>query len=232
MDNPPAPHSFATRADGWTVEAQDLFLQNLAITGLVSEAARAAGRAVGSAYRFRHTAKGAEFALLWDDARAIAYENLHEVAMERIRSGGVTEVWYGGQVVGTRVRHDNRLLMATLTRLDPDRRFGERSATAANPADTRDMDEEIGNAEARGWLMAMGTLQDMPEEERAHCLGVQDDPADKPHDDVEGGDGVKVDDPVDYDKELDGWYGKATAQEEKPATVSSPSSPSARIRKV
>jgi hypothetical protein len=54
------------RRDGWTAERQFRFLDQLASTRSVAEAAASAGMSRESAYRLRNRRDGALFALLWD----------------------------------------------------------------------------------------------------------------------------------------------------------------------
>ena len=54
------------RHDGWTAERQLQFLDALARTRSVSEAAESAGKSRESAYRLRERPDGALFAALWD----------------------------------------------------------------------------------------------------------------------------------------------------------------------
>jgi len=54
------------RRDGWTAERQLRFLDALARTHSVSEAAELAGMSRESAYRLRERREGALFAALWD----------------------------------------------------------------------------------------------------------------------------------------------------------------------
>jgi hypothetical protein len=60
------PKSPTVRHDGWTAERQLRFLDALARTHSVSEAAELAGMSRESAYRLRERREGALFAALWD----------------------------------------------------------------------------------------------------------------------------------------------------------------------
>lgn len=60
------PKSPTVRHDGWTTERQLRFLDALARTHSVSEAAKLAGMSRESAYRLRERRDGALFAALWD----------------------------------------------------------------------------------------------------------------------------------------------------------------------
>ena len=66
--SPPAPRK--TRSDGWTAERQLRFLDALASTCSVAEAAAVAGMGREGAHRLRNRSEGSLFALLWDRALA------------------------------------------------------------------------------------------------------------------------------------------------------------------
>jgi hypothetical protein len=70
-DSPNAPR---TRRDGWTAERQLRFLEKLAATRSIREAAAATGMSREGAYRFRNRRDGALFAALWDIALEPACE--------------------------------------------------------------------------------------------------------------------------------------------------------------
>src|SRR5687768_2624451 len=57
-----------TRRDDWTAERQLRFLDALARTGSVTQAAQAAGMTRETAYRLRKRREGALFAAAWDRA--------------------------------------------------------------------------------------------------------------------------------------------------------------------
>jgi hypothetical protein len=64
------PKSSRIRRDGWTVERQLRFLDELARTRSVTGAAGVAGMSRESAYRLRDRRESALFAALWDRALA------------------------------------------------------------------------------------------------------------------------------------------------------------------
>jgi molybdenum-dependent DNA-binding transcriptional regulator ModE len=64
----PETGSMHTRRDGWTPERQLRFLDALARSRSVTQAARAAGMTRESAYRLRKRRDGALFAAAWDRA--------------------------------------------------------------------------------------------------------------------------------------------------------------------
>lgn len=81
------------RHDGWTAERQRIFLNTLADTGRITEAAEMADITPRSAYRLRNHPQGAAFAKAWDAAMMRASGRLLSVAMERAISGTPQVVW-------------------------------------------------------------------------------------------------------------------------------------------
>lgn len=119
------------RLDGWTEEKQRRFIETLADTGLVNVAARAAGMSRESAYRLRRSPHGAAFARAWDAARQHAGGLIEDIAFERAIEGTEQEVIDRyGDVIATRLVHDNRLLKYLLSHLKPERYGGARSPGA------------------------------------------------------------------------------------------------------
>ena len=109
------------RIDGWTAVRQTAFIETLAFTGSVTQAAQAAEMSVSSAYRLRGSARGVEFRRDWVAALGVAHARVHELAMERMTEGTEVPVWYKGELVGFKKVISDRLLMFMLDRLDPDR---------------------------------------------------------------------------------------------------------------
>ena len=108
----------AARHDGWTPDRIRSFLGTLAQTGSVTVAAKAAGMAVQSAYRFRNRADGRLFHLAWEGALRLARPRLVDEALSRAIHGCVELIVRDGKVWGERHRFDNRLLMSVIGRLD------------------------------------------------------------------------------------------------------------------
>lgn len=108
----------AIRHDGFTPEAQRIFLDVLATCGVVADAARAAGVHRDSAYALRNRPEGRAFALAWQAAILIARGRMSDELMSRGLNGVVTRIYRNGELWGERHHHDNRLAMAVLSRLD------------------------------------------------------------------------------------------------------------------
>jgi len=106
------------RTDGFTPDRQRLFLTVLAACGVVADACRAAGISRDTAYRLRSSAEGAAFAVAWNAAVLIARGAVADELMSRAMNGVVERIYRNGELWGERHRHDNRLAMALLSRLD------------------------------------------------------------------------------------------------------------------
>jgi hypothetical protein len=104
------------RSDGWTPFARRLFLEVLSETGRVTTACDYARLTKQSAYALR--ARDPLFAASWDAACEIARAPLADALYERAIEGVTETVTRDGKVVATRHRHDNRLSIAVLHRLD------------------------------------------------------------------------------------------------------------------
>jgi|GEM_PF-3918304 len=102
----------------WTPTAQARFLSHLAATGSVTAAAAAVGLTRASAYQLR-AAKGAQsFAAAWDEALNKGIAALKATAFDRALHPQEEPVYHAGQLVGTRPRQNNQLIMRLLTHYD------------------------------------------------------------------------------------------------------------------
>jgi hypothetical protein len=106
------------RDDGFTPARQRLFLTVLAACGVAADACRAAGISRDTAYNLRNRAEGAAFAIAWNAALLIARGRMDDELMSRALNGVIERIYRNGELWGERHRHDNRLAMAVLTRLD------------------------------------------------------------------------------------------------------------------
>ncbi len=100
----------------FTRERQTTFLAGLAATGIVRSAAAGAGVSHQTAYRERLASPG--FRRAWDAALLAARAQAEEVLARRAFEGWEEDVVYHGEVVCTRRRFSDRLLLAHLARLD------------------------------------------------------------------------------------------------------------------
>ena len=104
------------RRDGWTDFARRLFLEVLSETGRVSRACEFCRMSPQSAYALRN--RDPLFAAGWDAACALARAPLADALRERAIDGLTETIRRDGEIVAERHRHDSRLSIAVLHRLD------------------------------------------------------------------------------------------------------------------
>ncbi len=105
-----------TRHDGWTGERMATFLENLADTGLITEACRAAGMSREAAYQLR--SRDGVFDAAWAAAQAKARPHVSDGLLERSITGTVEHYYRDGVLVGERRHYESWLGLAVLKRLD------------------------------------------------------------------------------------------------------------------
>ena len=113
-----APAPSRRRIAGWTPARQAAFVAALFCGHSVRAAAASVGLTAQSAYALRRRADAADFAQAWDLALDAGAMKLADTALDRALNGERRTVWYRGKAVGEQVIHDNRLLIALLTRRD------------------------------------------------------------------------------------------------------------------
>ncbi len=137
------------RADGWTPETQQAFIESLAQSGCVRQAAASVNRAVSGLYRLRAREDAHAFRAAWDAALGLAYTRLHEIAMDRIRNGLEQRTFDSdGNMIARKIVHNDRLLMFLLDHSRPDRgvtQFGF-SGNTSKRFDPPSRDDEFGVA--------------------------------------------------------------------------------------
>lgn len=104
------------RHDGWTPPARAAFLDTLAVSGIVTDACKEVKRSSQAAYALRN--RDALFAAGWDAALSMARARLTDELLHRAVNGTVEQLWKDGAIVAERHRHDSRLSIAMLNRLD------------------------------------------------------------------------------------------------------------------
>jgi hypothetical protein len=118
-DDPASPRVRRMRIDGFTGDKQVVFLECIAEGLTVGEAAVRAKISVTTAYNYRNRRAGRAFNIAWEAASRRARRPLADHLHDRSVRGQTDTVRdKEGALVGTRHRHDNRLAMAMLTRLD------------------------------------------------------------------------------------------------------------------
>lgn len=100
----------------WDGDRKVRFLHHLSEKGDVRAAAARVGMSRQSAYLLRRRDRA--FAQAWQAALVLARGAAEEVLATRALDGIEEEVWFRGELVGTRRRFDGRLLLAHLARLD------------------------------------------------------------------------------------------------------------------
>jgi hypothetical protein len=103
----------------WSGENKRAFLEELSITGNVSEACKIVGKSRRAAYNARHKGGERGFRIGWDAAMLAARVVVQDVLYERALNGQQSETVRDPDNNRT-VRHnfDNRMTMGLLTRLD------------------------------------------------------------------------------------------------------------------
>lgn len=125
MTHTPTPHV-------WIPETRVAFLDSLAVSGMVRHACAAVGMSREAAYKLRNRRDGLAFRLGWDAALLIARTAIADDLMERAIDGQEDVIaWDEDRRTRTRRRHDNRLSLSLLGRLD---RFAEAEHDLHRPA--------------------------------------------------------------------------------------------------
>lgn len=114
FDIPFDPVPVAKRHGGWTPEKQRGFIDALGVCGCVTAAAGHVGMTAKSAYRLRNRADAASFAAVWDLAAREGFARTRDDAVERAIHGEEVPVYRRGKQIGTRIRHDNQLMMTVI----------------------------------------------------------------------------------------------------------------------
>lgn len=130
----PVPRKY--RHDGWTEERQRAFIEALADTGSVKAAARQVNMSPEGAYYLRRQPGAQEFAAAWEAALDHGVRRLEDIAMERAINGVEVPVYSYGKLIGTRIVHNDRLLMFILRNRAVDR-FGSSAMRKGPDAATR-----------------------------------------------------------------------------------------------
>lgn len=122
LDGPAAtPVAVRYRHDGWIPDRQLEFIEALAESGCVDEAARSVGMSRSSAYALRRRPDAQAFRLAWDAAMDQAVERLSEAALGRAINGVAVPIFFEGQQVGERRTYNDTLAMFILRYRQPAR---------------------------------------------------------------------------------------------------------------
>jgi hypothetical protein len=123
------------RGNGWTPDRQRQFIEALAASACVTEAAASVGLSATSAYNLRRRPEAEAFRLAWDAAIDFAMRRLVDAALARAVHGVAVPIFYKGEQVGERRDYPERLAMFLMSAHDP-HRFGaqRRTSPASVPA--------------------------------------------------------------------------------------------------
>lgn len=108
----PVPRKY--RHDGWTEQRQRAFIDALAETGSVKHAAKRINMSPEGAYALRRQPDAEEFRAAWAAALDHGVQRLEDIAMERALHGVEVPVYSYGKIIGSRIVHNDRLLMFLL----------------------------------------------------------------------------------------------------------------------
>lgn len=117
------PMPLRRRHDGWTPDRQLDFIEALAETACVTQAAKAVGLSPSAAYRLRANPDAQAFRLAWDAALDIGVRRLGDAVLGRAVHGVSRPIFYQGEQIGERIYYPERLAMWILRLRDPER-FG------------------------------------------------------------------------------------------------------------
>jgi hypothetical protein len=99
------------RHDGWTPKKQHDFIEALAATACVTEAAKAVGMSPKSAYFLRERDDAASFHAAWIAAQHYAVATLEGAAFSRAIHGVPVPHYYKGELVGEHRKYNDGLAM-------------------------------------------------------------------------------------------------------------------------
>jgi hypothetical protein len=116
---PFAPAPLRARHDGWTPERQVGFIEALAETACVTQAAAAVGLSATAAYNLRRRPEAQAFRLAWDAALDFGVRRLADAALSRAVHGVPRPIYYQGEPIGEWRHFDERLTMFILRLRDP-----------------------------------------------------------------------------------------------------------------
>ena len=107
---------YRVRHDGWTTERTQRFLDTLAHTGCVRDAARVAGVSNVAGYRLKN--RFPAFAAAWDEALERSQQGLVAIAYKRAVEGKETVIIHKGEEVERRIAPSDAMLGLLLKRGD------------------------------------------------------------------------------------------------------------------
>ena len=133
LDFAPVPHS-SPRRNSIGPERQKKFIETLAASGIVTQAALAIGASTDALYKLRQKPGAEGFRAAWDEAIDRGVARLEDCALQRAIEGEERMVVSGGQLIGTERRHNDGLVMFFLRNRRPER-YGAEPARTIKPGD-------------------------------------------------------------------------------------------------
>ncbi len=106
--------------NGWTPARQRKFIEALAETASVRQAALAVNMSKVSCYQLRNHPQGGDFKRAWDAAVDAGVAFLKDIAFERAVEGELEPVWVRGEMKGYKRKFSNSLLMFLLRQYGQD----------------------------------------------------------------------------------------------------------------
>lgn len=133
----PVPRG-TNRHDGWTEDRQRRFIEALSVTGSVKAAAHRVNMTPEGAYLLQCHPEAESFRKAWEAALSLGVQQLEDIALERALHGTEVPVYSYGQLVDSRIKHNDRLLMfmhgnRAPTRFNAAGQVTERRNTIGNP---------------------------------------------------------------------------------------------------
>jgi hypothetical protein len=181
-DFTPVPRKCA-RHDGWTPERQRAFIEALATTGSVKHAAKAVNMSSEGAYHLRRQPGAEDFAAAWAEALDHGIQRLEDIALERAIHGVEVPVYSYGKLVGTRIVHNDRLLMFLLRNRAADRFAAGASAKRLNQTDVQALRREWEEERRLEYGSAADRVREEMRKVRERLFGGPDEEDDDEEDD-------------------------------------------------
>ena len=160
----PVPRQYE-RHDGWTPERQRAFIDALADTGSVAAACRTVGMSTVGAYQLRRQPGAEGFRAAWTAALDLGVQRIEDVAMDRALNGVEEPLYSYGELIGTRTRYNDRLLMFMLRNRAPER-FADGRAKGLSAMDATKL-EQLKQQWRREWEAEQRAGDVTPAEVRA-----------------------------------------------------------------
>jgi hypothetical protein len=128
----PVPHK-QLKKNSLNPDRQRKFIAALAATGIVTDAAKAAGASQEAFYRLRNQPGAEEFRAAWDEALDRALTRIEDAAVQRAIEGVEKPIVSGGKLLGWYRVHNEGLVMFLLRNRKPHRYGAEPAPKPGDP---------------------------------------------------------------------------------------------------